>query len=83
MGININEEALKTPNRIATSAFIEAAIMDIEKDISFIEHRYNIKLIGDREDFEKARRDWKNYTFAQIAYAVSIWRAGIYNRYSN
>jgi len=83
MGININEEALKTPNRIATSAFIEAAIMDIEKDISFIERRYNIKLIGDREDFEKARRDWKNYTFAQIAYAVSIWRAGIYNRYSN
>ena len=79
----INEEAMKNPNRLADDVFIEAAIQDVEEQISYIEERFNTVLIGDRNSFSQAREDWKNMTVAQVAFAVSAWKAGIHKRYSD
>ena len=77
------EKAMQAPNEKAGDKFINMALADVEEEISSIENRFHVCLIGDRRDFEKARRDWKHLTKGQVAYQVSAWKNGIRNRYKN
>ena len=81
--MGILELAMKDANAIADKAFIDMALSELKSDIVLIEQSYNTVLVGDRNDFEKARRDWLRFTKMQVAFAVSAWRNGIFERYSN
>ena len=39
------------------------------------------EVVGDRADFNSAWRDWPGMSKAQVAYAVSVWRSGIFAKY--
>lgn len=80
--MDIYKELEKNPNKKADREFIEAAIKDVELYIIFIEQKFNKTLVGDRADFDKARRDWLNMSVAQVCFAVSYWKKGIFDRYN-
>lgn len=75
------DKAMQNPNILANSHFIEDALADVEKSIIKIENKHNVKLIGDRMDFTKARKDWRHLTQGQVVFAVSLWKKGISTRY--
>lgn len=79
--MTILEYAMRDPNVLADRDFIEAALSELETDIAYIEKRHNVVLVGDRADFNRARYDWLYLTKAQVAWAVSYWRSGIFRRY--
>lgn len=79
--MNILKKAMQDPNSRADKAFIEAALSELEENIAHIEQNHNTMLVGDRADFDTARRDWLNMTKIQVAYAVSYWQSGIFKRY--
>lgn len=80
--MSINEEAMKNPDKKATKDFIEKALSELEEDIEYIEKKVGTVLIGDRANFERARKDLINLTQFEVVQFISIWRKGIYNRYS-
>ena len=57
------------------------ALADVEKSIIKIENKHNVKLIGNRMNFTKARKDWCHLTQGQVVFAVSLWKKGISTRY--
>lgn len=59
------------------------ALADIEEEIAYEESRLHIHIVGDRRDFDKARREWKGLSKMQVAYIASTWRNAIYTRYMN
>lgn len=81
--MNLLVEAMKKPNEKADDKFIEMALADIEEEIAYEESRLHIHIVGDRRDFDKARRDWKGLSKMQVAYIASIWRNAIYTRNTN
>ena len=80
--MSVLEKAMQDSNSLADKAFIEEALSELENDIVYIEQGHNVMLVGDRADFDKARRDWLHLIKIQVAYAVSYWRAGMFKRYS-
>lgn len=80
--MNILELASQDPNALADEDFIEKALSDLESDIRYVEQKHNMVLVGDRADFDRVRHDWRIMTRAQVAYAVSYWRRGIFERYA-
>lgn len=81
--MNLFVEAMKEPNAKADDKFIEMALADIEEEIAYEESRLHIHIVGDRRDFDKARREWKGLSKMQVAYIASTWRNAIYTRYMN
>lgn len=79
--MDINKTAMENPMQRASAEFIEQAIRDVEDCIVQIEQTYKKVLIGDRSFLDQARQDWKRMTNIQVAYAASLWRAGIWQRY--
>lgn len=78
---NILELAMAAPNEKADAEFIELALADLLSDIAYVEARHGVVLVGDRADFDRARKDWLWFTRVQVAHAVSVWRSGIFKRY--
>ena len=79
--MNIYEEAMKYPNKLASDEFIESALKDVESDILMVEQKFHVKLLGDRNSFSFARKDWKNMVQSQVVYFVSSWKREIFKRY--
>lgn len=79
---DLNKEAMNNADKLATTEFIEKALKEMDKFITTIETEHNTVLLGDRSDFKRAKTDWKQFTYAQVSYAVSTWKHGILERYS-
>ena len=65
----------------ASKDFIEEQLKDLESFIELIERTYQVVLIGDREDMNKARKDWKNSTQVEVICMVAYWKKCIRERY--
>ena len=79
---NITKEVLEKGNEKATPEFIEECLKDFEEDtISYIEKTFKVELVGERNSFDNARKDWQNITKAQVIWIISYWRKQIYDRY--
>ena len=79
--MNIPKEALEHGNEPATEAFIEAALKDVEEYVDYIEGKFYVKLISDREGLIRAKDEWKSMTYAQVAFMASYWKKGLDDRY--
>lgn len=79
--MNTLDLAMEKPNDVADNAFIEGALSELDSFISYVEQTHNVILLGDRSDFDTARRDWKHMTRIQVASLLSTWRCGIAKKY--
>lgn len=80
--MDILELAMKDPETLADKDFVEKALAEIENDITYVEQKCQVELVGDRADFNTARREWLQLTKIQVAYQVSAWRSNIQKSYS-
>lgn len=69
------------PNKIASDEFIDDELKELESFIEYIEKMNNVTLVGDRNDFNRAKKNWKNMSQGQVAYAIAIWKKMIFERY--
>lgn len=72
---------MQNPDKKATKDFIEKALSELEEDIKYIEERVGTVLIGDRANFNRARKYLINHTQFEVVHFISVWRKGIYNKY--
>lgn len=79
----ILQRAMLDSDSLTDADFIEAALSELEKDIIYIEQCNHVELVGDRADFDSARRDWKLLTKLNVALAVNCWSNSIRSRYSD
>ena len=77
----VDDILMENPNRIADANFIESVLKDVEDEIDYTEKQYHTVLEGDRKDFARARREWRNMTIGQVYYQASAWRNGIWEKY--
>ena len=81
--VNVMALAIEDSNGIADAAFVELALQELREDIEYIERQHNVMLVGDRADFNSARRDLPGKSKGQVVHFVSVWRSGIFARYAH
>jgi len=78
---NLNELAMTNPMGKVTEDIIEQAENDLLGCIAYIEKSHDIDLSKEKSKVSAAKKEWRDMTIAEVAFAVSYLRSGLFQKY--